>query len=92
MHYIFFFLSFVPLVTKKVVLASKKLISTSEGRAEHPFAGRNTQHLFFKFYMRSHREANQQPPLRVVVYFDPQTDAANCSHRSIGNTLDLGLS
>ena len=36
----FFFLYFLPLVTKKVVLA---LILTRERRAEHPFTGQNTQ-------------------------------------------------
>ena len=39
----FFFLYFVPLVTEKVVFASKKLISTSKGGAEHPLAGQNSQ-------------------------------------------------
>ena len=34
---------FIPLVMEKVVLASKKLISTSEWCAEQMFAGRNTQ-------------------------------------------------
>ena len=32
-------------VTEKVVLASKKLISTSERHVEHPFADQNTQHV-----------------------------------------------
>ena len=41
--FLFFFLYFVPLVTEKVVLVSKKLISTNKRHAEHPFAGRNTQ-------------------------------------------------
>ena len=31
---------------QKVVLAIKKWILTSERHAEHPFAGRNTQHPF----------------------------------------------
>ena len=31
---------------QKVVLALKKLILTSEQHAEHPFAGRNTQHWY----------------------------------------------
>ena len=39
----FFFLYFVSLVMEKVVLASKKLISTSGRHAKHPFNGKNTK-------------------------------------------------
>ena len=41
----FFFLYFLPLVTEKVVLASKNCFRPSEWRAEHPLAGRNSQHM-----------------------------------------------
>ena len=46
LHFLFFFLSFFPLVTEideKLVLTQKQMILTSEWHAEHPFAGQNAQ-------------------------------------------------
>ena len=45
----FFFLYFVPLLTKSC-FSVEKLISTSERHAEHPFASWNTQHTTVSFF------------------------------------------
>ena len=48
--YIYTFLSFFPLMTKKMkklVCKQKQMILTSKRHAEHPFTGQNTQHMRF---------------------------------------------
>ena len=44
----FFFLSFFPVLTekvKKLAFMQLQMILTNKGCAEHPFGGRNTQHM-----------------------------------------------
>ena len=51
MFFCYFLLHFIHFMTKKNVkncFCVKKLISTSKWHAEHPFAGRNTQHFIHK--------------------------------------------
>ena len=41
---------------KKLVLLQKQMISTSERHVEHPFAGRNTQHIELVFKVINYKK------------------------------------
>ena len=89
--FLFFFLYFVPLVTEKVVLPSNKLILTSERRAEHPFAGRNTQQLSNFGWLVTNKRVliDQQKPSRSI---DFKQNYFSSREKYLNSQLEVPLS